>query len=474
MSKPGKRLSFLLLALMLMIPSFATARANPANRVSEFKLANGLVLVVVPDNRAPVVTHMVYYPRRRRRRAAWRIGHRPFPRALDVQVDGEARHRRVLRHRLAPRRPAQRLHQLRLHRLLPARLQGPSEDDHGDGSRPDGEPAAEREGGRDRAPGHHRGAPRAHRERALEHPGRADVGGAVPEPSLPHPHHRLDARDGEAVARGRADLLQALLRAQQRHRGGHGRRQSGRGQGAGRGHLRHAAGQPERRRSHAAAGARAARPAPRGAQGSARRQRFDPALLLGPGLSQGGARRGRGALPAHEDRRRRRHQPALSEAGGGGEGRLQRRRLVLRPQPRQRLHRPVCGGGRGRLARQGGAGHGPGGARAARERRHRGRAGACQAAVHRRVRLRVGQSGDAGPTLRRGAGARDDDREDQQLADCDRQGHAGGREAGGGQVLRYSPLGHGQLDPCHLPDPRARAPARPPSRPCPTSPEGSL
>ena len=46
---------------MLITQSFATAQANPANRVSEFKLANGLVLVVVPDNRAPVVTHMVYF-----------------------------------------------------------------------------------------------------------------------------------------------------------------------------------------------------------------------------------------------------------------------------------------------------------------------------------------------------------------------------------------------------------------------------
>jgi zinc protease len=34
------------------------AAASP--RASEFKLANGLTLVVVPDNRAPVVTHMVY------------------------------------------------------------------------------------------------------------------------------------------------------------------------------------------------------------------------------------------------------------------------------------------------------------------------------------------------------------------------------------------------------------------------------
>jgi zinc protease len=46
---------------MLMTPVLATAQANPARTVSEFKLANGLVVVVVPDNRAPVVTHMVYY-----------------------------------------------------------------------------------------------------------------------------------------------------------------------------------------------------------------------------------------------------------------------------------------------------------------------------------------------------------------------------------------------------------------------------
>ena len=42
--------------------SFETLKANPiATRVSEYKLANGLQLVVVPDNRAPVVTHFVWY-----------------------------------------------------------------------------------------------------------------------------------------------------------------------------------------------------------------------------------------------------------------------------------------------------------------------------------------------------------------------------------------------------------------------------
>jgi zinc protease len=38
----------------------AVHAAAPGTRVSEFKLANGLALIVVPDNRAPVVTHMVY------------------------------------------------------------------------------------------------------------------------------------------------------------------------------------------------------------------------------------------------------------------------------------------------------------------------------------------------------------------------------------------------------------------------------
>jgi zinc protease len=56
----GKRLPALLLALMLMTPFFAAAEASSGRPASEFKLANGLILVVVPDNRAPVVTHMVF------------------------------------------------------------------------------------------------------------------------------------------------------------------------------------------------------------------------------------------------------------------------------------------------------------------------------------------------------------------------------------------------------------------------------
>ena len=59
---PGKRLSVLALGLTLMLTAqiAPTALAAASPRVSEFKLANGLTLVVVPDNRAPVVTHMVW------------------------------------------------------------------------------------------------------------------------------------------------------------------------------------------------------------------------------------------------------------------------------------------------------------------------------------------------------------------------------------------------------------------------------
>jgi zinc protease len=45
---------------MLIAQVAPTAHAAAAKTVSEFKLANGLTLIVVPDNRAPVVTHMVY------------------------------------------------------------------------------------------------------------------------------------------------------------------------------------------------------------------------------------------------------------------------------------------------------------------------------------------------------------------------------------------------------------------------------
>ncbi len=53
-------LSTLVIASMTVALSSATF-ADMKSRVSEFKLANGMEIIVIPDNRAPVVTHMVWY-----------------------------------------------------------------------------------------------------------------------------------------------------------------------------------------------------------------------------------------------------------------------------------------------------------------------------------------------------------------------------------------------------------------------------
>jgi zinc protease len=45
----------------MVVALTCTARAAGGPEVTEFKLANGLEVVVVPDHRAPVVTHMIWY-----------------------------------------------------------------------------------------------------------------------------------------------------------------------------------------------------------------------------------------------------------------------------------------------------------------------------------------------------------------------------------------------------------------------------
>ena len=53
----------LLLATAIAIAAipFSSLQAAPQRRASEFWLANGMQLVVIPDTRAPVVTHVVWY-----------------------------------------------------------------------------------------------------------------------------------------------------------------------------------------------------------------------------------------------------------------------------------------------------------------------------------------------------------------------------------------------------------------------------
>lgn len=50
----------LLLIMTLLAPTLA-AKASPTVKVEEYKLDNGMQVVVIPNTRAPVVTHMVFY-----------------------------------------------------------------------------------------------------------------------------------------------------------------------------------------------------------------------------------------------------------------------------------------------------------------------------------------------------------------------------------------------------------------------------
>ena len=56
---PSRLLTSIVVLMLALLQQTYAAQAQ--NRVETFTLANGLVGVVVPDNRAPVVTHMVWY-----------------------------------------------------------------------------------------------------------------------------------------------------------------------------------------------------------------------------------------------------------------------------------------------------------------------------------------------------------------------------------------------------------------------------
>jgi len=53
------RLAISAMAMLMIALASQTASAEP--RATEFKLSNGMDVVVIPDHRAPVVTHMVWY-----------------------------------------------------------------------------------------------------------------------------------------------------------------------------------------------------------------------------------------------------------------------------------------------------------------------------------------------------------------------------------------------------------------------------
>ena len=120
------------------------AHAASGPTVAHFTLANGLEVVVVPDHRAPVVTHMIWY----------KVG------AAD-ETAGKSGLAHFLEHLMfkgTEKYPADTFSQTvaeiggqenaftveRLHRLLPARAARASQGDDGDGGRPHHRPDADR------------------------------------------------------------------------------------------------------------------------------------------------------------------------------------------------------------------------------------------------------------------------------------------------------------------------------------------
>ena len=201
-----RTLAFLLtLILGMFSQSLDTLQASQAGpRVSEFKLPNGLQVVVVPDHRAPVVTHYVWY----------RVGSADEPQGVsgiahflehlmfkstDKIASGEFS---KIVSRMGGQDNAFTTHDVTgyFQRISKDRLPTVMEmeaDRMVNLQLTEKEVATERDV-----------IIEERRSRTENNPSsilvRADVGGALSEPSLSHPHHRLDARDGEAVARGRA------------------------------------------------------------------------------------------------------------------------------------------------------------------------------------------------------------------------------------------------------------------------------
>ena len=48
-------------ASLALLPAASQAQSDPGPEISHFVLPNGLEVVVIPDRRVPVVTHMVWY-----------------------------------------------------------------------------------------------------------------------------------------------------------------------------------------------------------------------------------------------------------------------------------------------------------------------------------------------------------------------------------------------------------------------------
>ena len=215
----------------------ATAAAG-APQISHFTLSNGLEVVVIPDHRAPVVTHMVWY----------KVG------SAD-ETPGKSGLAHFLEHLMfkgTDKNPSGRFSQVvatiggQENAFTSADYTGYFQRVPRDKLKPMMEFEADRMTGLALTDDVVRPELNVVLEeqnmRVANNPGarlrRADGCRALSEPSLWQAGDRLAARDRTARPRGGARVLPALLHAQQRHPGGRRRRDRRRGPHAGRRDLR--------------------------------------------------------------------------------------------------------------------------------------------------------------------------------------------------------------------------------------------
>ena len=122
----------------------APRAAAPAPNVTHFTLANGLEVVVIPDRRTPVVTHMVWYKVGAADETPGKSGLAHFLEHLMFKGTAKNPAGRFSQTVAAHRRPGERLHLQRLHRLFPARVARASQDADGVRGRPHDRPGADR------------------------------------------------------------------------------------------------------------------------------------------------------------------------------------------------------------------------------------------------------------------------------------------------------------------------------------------
>ena len=133
-------------------------------------------------------------PGRLDRRGQWPHRRGACARTYDVQGYEEDRPGRVLAPRRRARRPRERVHVARLHRLLPADRRAALERDDAARGRPHGQSAPHRRRVRQGNPRRHGRAPLAHRGSRAIAGLRAVDGQRVRDFAVPHANRRLDER----------------------------------------------------------------------------------------------------------------------------------------------------------------------------------------------------------------------------------------------------------------------------------------